>query len=44
MPHKDVSEQNARQAEERSTNWHVLIWGTVLVVVALGASALWFAS
>ncbi|MEX0760543.1 MAG: hypothetical protein WD100_13265 [Tistlia sp.] len=32
----------ARQAEPRKTNWHVLTIGLPLGVVALGAVLLWF--
>ncbi|WP_281275237.1 hypothetical protein [Afifella aestuarii] len=42
MPRDDMNEVEVTQAEERNTNRHVLVWGTVLAIVALGAIALWF--
>jgi len=42
MADGELNETKAKQAEERATNRVPLVWGTVLVIVALGAIALWF--
>ncbi|WP_255599987.1 hypothetical protein [Afifella sp. IM 167] len=42
MADPEITETSARQGDERATNRVPLIWGTALVIVALGAIALWF--
>ncbi|WP_281173883.1 hypothetical protein [Afifella pfennigii] len=43
MTREELSEVEAKQAEERKTNRNALVWGMALAIVVLGGAALWFA-